>query len=361
MPGKKSKKPPFEICGHEVAAGSRFSFDLRVPDLYVHNDLTTPIHVINGRMDGPVLFVSGSVHGDEIMGVEIIRRVLMSRQVQRIKGTLVAAPVVNIFGFLNQSRYLPDRRDLNRSFPGSEKGSIASRMANLFLTQIVEPCSHGIDLHTAAINRENLPQIRADTSDPEVEKMAKAFGMPVIVNSQLIEGSIRNAAADIGVKMIVYEAGEALRFDETAIRAGVRGVLRVMRSLGMLRTRQRKAPPKSDARLKEPTISQGSRWVRAPQSGIHRSVTRLGTEVNKGDKLGFIGDPLGETETPVEATSSGIIIGRSNLPLVTEGEALFHIATFEEPHDFVAEQIDRVEEVMSEVTARSEFDEPPIV
>ena len=359
MATKKPKKSPFKICGHEIAAGTRFSFDLRVPDLYVQNDLTIPIHVINGRMDGPVMFVSGAVHGDEILGVEIIRRVLMSKQVDRIKGTLVAAPVVNIFGFLNQSRYLPDRRDLNRSFPGSEKGSIASRMAHLFLNQIVAPCTHGIDLHTAAINRENLPQIRADTNDPVVEEMARAFGVPVIVNSQLIDGSLRNAASGVDVKMIVYEAGEALRFDETAIRAGVNGVLRVMRSLGMLRTQQRKTAPRQ--RLKEPTISRVSRWVRAPQSGIHRSVTRLGMAVNKGDQLGFIADPLGANETPVEATSSGIVIGRSNLPLVTEGEALFHVASFEQPNDFVAEQIDRVEEVMDEVNARSEFDEPPIV
>ncbi|MEK9820549.1 MAG: succinylglutamate desuccinylase/aspartoacylase family protein [Gammaproteobacteria bacterium] len=359
MPKKaKTGRADFEIFEHRIAAGSRHSFDLPVPDLYVHNDLAIPIHVIHGRRDGPVLFVSAAVHGDEILGVEIIRRLLASKQLSRLRGTLVAAPVVNIFGFLNQSRYLPDRRDLNRSFPGSEGGSIAARLANLFLTQIISRCTHGVDLHTAAINRENLPQIRADTLDPEVEAMAKAFGLPVIINSELIEGSIREAAADVGVKMVVYEAGEALRFDETAIRAGVNGVMRVMRHLGMLLP----ARISTAKKLKTPTVSSKSRWVRAPQSGIHRSITPLGAVVHKGDAMGFIASPLDVEDSPVLATTSGVVIGRSNIPLVTEGEALFHVASFDLPDDVVAERIDAVEEVLDQVVNASDLqEEPPIV
>jgi predicted deacylase len=354
----KMKRPDFEIFEHRVAAGSRFSFDLPVPDLYVHNDLSIPIHVIHGRKDGPVLFVSAAVHGDEILGVEVIRRLLASKQLSRLRGTLVAAPVVNIFGFLNQSRYLPDRRDLNRCFPGSEGGSIAARLANLFVTQIISRCTHGVDLHTAAINRENLPQIRAETSDPEVEAMAKAFGLPVIINSDLIEGSLRQAAAEEGVKMIVYEAGEALRFDETAIRAGVNGVMRVMRHLGMLQPSRISTPKK----LKTPTVSSKSRWIRAPQSGIHRSIMRLGAVVQKGDAMGFVASPLDVQDTPVLATTSGVIIGRSNIPLVTEGEALFHLASFELPDDVIAERIDAVEEVLDQVVNATDLqEEPPIV
>jgi len=275
-----------------------------------------------------------------------------------LRGTLVAAPVVNIFGFLNQSRYLPDRRDLNRCFPGSEGGSIAARLANLFVTQIISRCTHGVDLHTAAINRENLPQIRAETSDPEVEAMAKAFGLPVIINSDLIEGSLRQAAAEEGVKMIVYEAGEALRFDETAIRAGVNGVMRVMRHLGMLQPSRISTPKK----LKTPTVSSKSRWIRAPQSGIHRSIMRLGAVVQKGDAMGFVASPLDVQDTPVLATTSGVIIGRSNIPLVTEGEALFHVASFELPDDVIAERIDAVEEVLDQVVNATDLqEEPPIV
>ncbi|MFN3237722.1 MAG: succinylglutamate desuccinylase/aspartoacylase family protein, partial [Pseudomonadales bacterium] len=252
-------KSAFRIYDREVQPGSRVSFDLKVPELYVHSDLSTPVHVINGKREGPVLFISGAVHGDEIIGVEIVRRVLASKQLRNLKGTLIAIPVVNIFGFLNQSRYLPDRRDLNRSFPGSAKGSIASRMANLFFEQVVEKSAYGIDLHTAAINRENLPQVRANVEDAEVEGMARAFGLPVIVNSGLIEGSLRASAGEVGVKMIVYEAGEALRFDEKAIRAGVNGVLKVMQHLGMIRKSSRRS-----AATAEPTLTNQSSWMRAP-------------------------------------------------------------------------------------------------
>lgn len=352
----KAKRKPFEIDQHQIAPGSRFSFELSVPDLYVHANLSIPIEVVHGRNDGPVLFLSAAVHGDEIVGVEVIRRILASKQLKSMRGTLIAVPVVNIFGFLNQSRYLPDRRDLNRSFPGSERGSIASRLANLFLSQVVAQCTHGIDLHTAAIHRENLPQVRADTSDHEVLAMAKAFGLPVVVNSGLIEGSLRAAAAQMSVKMIVYEASEALRFDETAIRAGVNGVLRVMREIGMLR-KSRSNPAKT---LKVPTVATQSRWVRAPQSGIHRSITPLGAVVEKDSLLGHISSPLGENEVPVTASHDGILIGRSTNPLVTEGEALFHIASFRQEHEVVAEQIDLVEEVLDEVLD-SVLDEPPIV
>jgi hypothetical protein len=348
-------KSAFRIYDREVQPGSSVSFDLKVPELYVHSDLSTPVHVINGKREGPVLFISGAVHGDEIIGVEIVRRVLASKQLRNLKGTLIAIPVVNIFGFLNQSRYLPDRRDLNRSFPGSAKGSIASRMANLFFEQVVEKSAYGIDLHTAAINRENLPQVRANVEDAEVEGMARAFGLPVIVNSGLIEGSLRASAGEVGVKMIVYEAGEALRFDEKAIRAGVNGVLKVMQHLGMIRKSSRRSAPTA-----EPTLTNQSSWMRAPQSGIHRAITGLGAWVKEGDPLGYIADPLGQNETVVEATRSGVIIGRSNIPLVTEGEALFHIAMFDSGEE-VAEHIEQVDESLDLEQEKAAAAEPPIV
>lgn len=303
------------------------------------------------------MFLSGAVHGDEILGVEIIRRVLMSKRLNNLRGTLIAVPVVNIFGFLNQSRYLPDRRDLNRCFPGHESGSIASRLANVFIQEIVRHCDFGIDLHTAAINRENLPQVRANVEDESNDAMARAFGLPVILSSGLIEGSLRKAALDVGVKVIVYEAGEALRFDETAIRGGVNGVHKVLQHLGMLTKRERPARRK----LREPTVAKSSRWIRAPQSGIHRSMCALGAQVNRNDVLGWIADPLGENTEPVVSPLSGIVVGRTNLPLVTEGEALFHIASFEEPEEQIAKQIDRVEAALDAVGEELLVDEPPIV
>jgi hypothetical protein len=212
---------PIEIAGVTVKAGSRQSIDIPLPSFYTHSSVNMPVHVVHGRNAGPVLLVSAALHGDEINGVEIIRRLLAHKSINRIRGTLIAIPVVNVYGFVSKSRYLPDRRDLNRSFPGSEKGSMASRLAHVLMTQILPHCDHIIDLHTGAVNRENLPQIRAKLrGDSELKKLARAFGVPVILNAEFLEGSFRAAAKEMGIGVLLYEAGEALRFDEVAIRAG---------------------------------------------------------------------------------------------------------------------------------------------
>ncbi|EDN66333.1 Succinylglutamate desuccinylase/aspartoacylase [Beggiatoa sp. PS] len=224
----------------QIPPDSRILFDLPVADLYTHTPLSLPVQVINGKKKGPRLFVSAAIHGDELNGVEIIRRLLMRSALRKLQGTLIAIPIVNIYGLLNHSRYLPDRRDLNRSFPGSEQGSLAARLAHQFMTKIVAHCTHGIDLHTGALHRANLPQIRANLDVPETEDLARAFGVPVILNSTLRDGSLREAAAERGIPMLLYEAGEALRFDELSIRAGVRGIIAVMRTLGMLPPSRRK-------------------------------------------------------------------------------------------------------------------------
>ena len=196
-------------------------------------------------------------------------------------------------GFLSKSRYLPDRRDLNRSFPGHEQGSMASRLAHLFIEEIVAHCTHGIDLHTAAVGRTNLPQIRADlTHHPELQSMAQAFSTPVILNTSIREGSLRHAASEKSVQTLLYEAGEALRFEEIPIRAGVRGILSVMRQLEML-------PSKKRPKHFTPLLSHRSRWVRSPQSGILRAIKSMGKFVNQGDILGYVADPFGDTEITV--------------------------------------------------------------
>jgi len=347
-------RAPISIGEFTIVAGTRQSLDLPATNLYTHTTLTLPVHVIHGKERGPVLFLFGALHGDEINGVEIIRRVLRTRSVNGLAGTLIAVPVVNVHGFINQSRYLPDRRDLNRSFPGSATGSIAARFAHLLQTQIVSKCTHGIDLHTAALHRDNMPQIRARLDHPEVERMAFAFGMPVVMNTPLVEGSLRSAGLDAGVPIIVYEAGEALRFDEISIRAGVRGVLGVMRELGMLRKTARNRP------VVAPRVANSSTWVRASISGIVRSATALGTQVATGDVLGMISDPFGEKEAAVEATAAGIVIGRSNLPLVNEGEALFHIARFDKA-DVVSERIEEFQQILDPATDEVPPPVPPIV
>ena len=345
---------PIEIAGVTVTPGSRQSIDIPLPSFYTHSSVNMPVHVIHGRRPGPVLLVSAAIHGDEINGVEIIRRLLVNKSIDRIKGTLIAIPVVNVYGFVSKSRYLPDRRDLNRSFPGSENGSMASRLANVLMTQILPHTTHIVDLHTGAVNRENLPQIRAKLLDnPELETLAKAFGVPVILNAEFLENSFRAAAFDKGIGVLLYEAGEALRFDEVSIRAGVRGVLQVMVELGM-RPRS-KRPRKVDS-----MVANTSRWVRAGQSGILRSLVATGTKVQEGDLLAYINNPLGENTEELTSPIAGIIIGKTNLPLVFAGEALFNIAGYE-AIDQVAENIDAYNDELDPNTDELLSDEPPLV
>ena len=343
-----------EIAGNSIKPGSRQSIDIALPSFYTHSSVNMPVHVVHGRQPGPTLLVSAAVHGDEINGVEIIRRLLAHKSVNRIKGTLIAIPVVNVYGFVSKSRYLPDRRDLNRSFPGSEKGSMAARLANVLMTEILSHCDHIIDLHIGAVYRENLPQIRARLQDaPELENLARAFGVPVVLNAEFLEGSFRAAAHELGIDVLLYEAGEALRFDEVAIRAGVQGVLQVMAELGM-RSKSRKK------RRVESMIANRSRWVRAGQSGILRALIATGMKVEEGDLLGYINDPLGEHTEELISPVSGIVIGKTNLPLVFAGEALFNIAGYDEI-DQIAENIDAYNDQLNPDTDVRLTDEPPLV
>ncbi len=320
----QSRSEPFSIAGEIVAPGTRATVHVEVPRLYTHAEVDIQVRVVHGRRTGPALFVSAAVHGDEMNGVEIIRRLLRLRNLSAIRGTLIAVPIVNVFGFISQSRYLPDRRDLNRSFPGSENGSLASRLAKRFTDEIVAVATHGIDLHTGSNHRTNLPQIRACMDHPETARLAKAFKAPMIVNSNLRDGSLRQAGYDQGMPMLLYEAGEALRFDEVSVRTGVRGVVSVMRAIGMLPARQDK---RTRARS---VVARSSYWLRAPISGVLQSAVTLGASVEKGQKLAEIGDPLGDEPSTIRASSNGIVIGRLLLPVAHQGDAIFHIARLDD-------------------------------
>jgi predicted deacylase len=315
------KNKAIQIGGITIEPGERASVDIPVADLYTGTSLSMPVKVICGYRSGPVLFVSAAIHGDELNGVAIVRNLLKSKLLRSLRGTLIAVPVVNVHGFLDQSRYLPDRRDLNRSFPGSAKGSIAARMANTFITEIVSKADYGIDLHTGALNRSNLPQIRANLDDKTTRELAMVFGAPVILNSNIRDGSLRACAAERGFPMLIYEAGEALRFDGLSIRAGLSGVLKIMRFLEML-------PQKKSTASTTPVVADSTSWVRAPASGIVSRQAELGARVVEGQRIAIVGDPLGEDETDVLAPFDGIVIGRSNLPLAHEGDALFNVAAF---------------------------------
>ena len=316
-----TKQAPIEIGGISVAAGESRYIDLPLPPLYTHTSVAMPVHVIHGKQAGPILFVTAAIHGDEINGIEIIRRLLSLKSLQNITGTLIAVPVVNVYGFVSQSRYLPDRRDLNRSFPGSKRGSMAARLADTLMTEIIDKCTHGIDFHTAAAGRTNLPQIRADLDKhPGLFELANAFAPPIILDASNRSGTLRSTVGDKPV--LLYEAGEALRFDEAAIRTGVQGALRVMRYLKML------APlKKSSEELPNTRVSRDSMWMRASQSGIVRSRVPLGSMVEAGQVLGLIADPFGESQEEIRSSIEGVIIGQTKLPLVHEGDALFHVAS----------------------------------
>lgn len=317
----------FDLGGRQIAPGERATVELPVGTLTDHTPVALPVHVFHGRKSGPVMLVCAAIHGDEIIGVEIIRRLMGQSALAQVRGTLLVVPIVNAFGFLTRSRYLPDRRDLNRFFPGNENGSLASQLAAIFLRQVVARVDLAIDLHSAAIHRSNLPQIRVSPDQPFAGKMAQEFGAPVYLLSRVLPGSLREAAQEIGVDTLLYEAGEALRFDETAVRVGLRGIMRVMRAMGMLPAgRSRKTEIKT-------LLGSNNLWTRAPHGGLLRTFKTTGDVVEEGDLLGVISDPTGIHEHDILAPGTGLVIGRTNLPLVHRGDALFHIAQVRRPGD----------------------------
>lgn len=284
-----------------------------------------PVHVIRSFTDGPIVFLSAAIHGDELNGVEIIKEVMSTLSKVDIVGTVIAVPIVNVFGFNNQSRYLPDRRDLNRSFPGSAKGSLAARMAHMFVKEIVSKCTHGIDFHTGAIHRSIYPQIRVNMKSGTALDFAKAFGAPIILNSDVKDGSLRETGKKNGVVTMVYEAGQALRFEDEAIKIGKQGCLNALHSIGVYP----KKPSKIKNTLgKSSILIQDSFWVRSPMGGTLRLKAKLGQFVKAGEKIGEISGPFGQKIEDVLSTHEGYIIGVNHLPLVTIGTAIVHIGTY---------------------------------
>lgn len=312
-------KPALVCGGEETAPGRRSRYEVPVSRLPTGSRLSMPVVVINGKHPGPTVWLSGAIHGDELNGVEVVRRVLPKIDQRTLRGAIIAVPVVNVFGFVEQSRYLPDGRDLNRSFPGSARGSMASQLAALFMKEVVSQCELGIDLHTAASHRINSPQVRANLEDEETRALAAAFGARFVIDARLRDGSVRAAATKKGIKVLLYEAGQIHRFDEEAIDTGVNGVLRVLQAIGMGTWDTPKAPKSIEVRT--------TRWVRARRAGLMQMDAELGAEVEKGDLLGLISDALGNRATRVTATIDGHIIAINQNPLVAQGDALVHLAS----------------------------------
>ena len=311
-------KTPFELAGVEIIKGTTVTLHIDLPKLY-NTPMQLPLHIIRGKKIGPIVFISAAIHGDELNGIEIIRRLKKLEILKRIRGTLILVPIVNIYGISTLSRYLPDRRDLNRSFPGSATGSLASRVAKIFFDEVVSKCDFGIDLHTASIHKSNLPQVRTNIDDAYIFGLAKAFDAPVVLHSELRDGSLRAVAQDRGVPILLYEAGEALRFDENSIRRGVNGIINVLRESEMLPKSQRKKEAKS-------IITRESKWIRSGEGGILRTIKALGDIVKESEVIAYTDEPLGDKSSAIRAPFDGVIIGKSEIPLVQEGDAVFHIA-----------------------------------
>jgi predicted deacylase len=313
------------IAGQTIEPGTNTTVLLPAANLYTQTPMSIPIHIFHGKITGPKLFVTSALHGDELNSIEILRRLHTQKWLKNIKGTLITIPVVNVYGFIIQSRYLPDRRDLNRSFPGHKSGSLAARVAHVLTKEIIAQCEYGIDLHTGALGRTNLPQLRVNLETPGAKKLAQAFGVPVIIDAKIRDGSLRQAASELGIPVLVYEGGEALRFNELCIRMGVRGISKVMDYLKMI------SLPKAQTQNQfKPVITKTSRWVRASISGFVQPVKDItgAFSVKSGELLAYIHDPfLIKPSQPVVAPFDGIVIGITNLPIVNEGDAIYNIAS----------------------------------
>lgn len=301
-----------------VAPGEARNIEIPVSETYTGTPVTIPARVIRGTEDGPIVCVTAAMHGDEINGTGVVRELIVSEHVELIRGTVILVPVVNILGFERQSRYMPDRRDPNRSFPGSPDGSLTTRFAHAIFERIIRKCDYGIDLHCAAIRRTNFPNVRANCSIPEVRRIARAFGTELIIDQEGPEGSLRRAAVDAGCAMIILEAGEPWKVEPGVMEYGVRGVVSVLSELGMV-----------DATPYCPrfqTIVDKTTWLRASEGGFLGFHVSPGDYVEEGVPICTQTTLLGHEPVTIEAPASGYVLGMTTLPMVVPGDPICHLA-----------------------------------
>lgn len=298
---------------------------LVVGSYLTYEELKLQVTVIQGKSAGPRLLLTSCIHGDEYNGAEIIRRIMRHPALSKLAGTIIAIPIVNRPAFVTRSRYMPDRRDLNRLFPGSATGSLGARLARVLTEDVLPHADFAIDLHTGAANRPNLPQVRVSQGDSKSLELAKIFAPPITLVGTVREGSFRATCLALGKPMLLFESGEALRLDTPSIRFGVQGIISVMRHLGMLPKRKAERPL-----TKKPVLATKSYWERSPAGGIFTPLVPLGKAVKQDTLLGFVADPHGTGETPVLASRAGLIIGRTNEAVADEGDGLFHLAILDD-------------------------------
>jgi uncharacterized protein len=306
-----------KINGNEIKPGEQKSIVVNIARLPSHTSIDIVINVARSKKEGPVLLLMGGLHGDEINGVEIIRRIIDSQLNIPDIGTVICIPILNIYGFIHFSRFVPDGKDVNRSFPGKKNGSLAARIAYYLMKVIIPQITYGVDFHTGGDDRSNFPQIRCMIRDEVNQRLANAFYAPFTIDSQYRPKSLRQSAAKLGKNIIVYEGGESSRFDEFAIQEGINGTLRLMQFLGM----RSEAPAPA---MKNHIVTSSS-WVRAKLSGVFVSKVKYGDYVSRSTVVGTISDPFGEFKINLKASNSGFVIGINHQPLVHQGDALLHI------------------------------------
>ena len=313
----ESRKPIDNWNGQQILPGESKDISLAVSESYSGMTVQIPIHVRRSKHDGPVVFVSGALHGDEINGTGAIRQLVQSEDLELLRGTLVLIPVLNILAFDRHSRYLPDRRDLNRAFPGSETGSLASRMARTIFDEIVNRCDYGIDLHTAAVRRTNYPNIRGDLASAEVKRIAEAFGCEVIMESKGPKQSLRREACEAGCHTIVMEAGEVFKVEPGIVESAVRGVMNVLFELDMVE----QAPVSPDYQV---TVKK-SKWIRAEKGGFLEFHVSPGDIVEEGQPVSTNTNLLGRDRHTVHAPFNAVVIGMTTLPSISPGDPICNL------------------------------------
>jgi uncharacterized protein len=310
--------PRLAIGGRSIPPGSIVQVFLKVSEYYTATPVNVPVTVVRGARRGPVLFLTAAVHGDELNGVEVVRRVMTTTEAESLRGTLICVPVVNRPGFLGHSRYLPGHQDLNRFFPGDPEGNSAQRLAHVLFREIVGRSDHGIDLHTASDGRTNLPHVRADMRDEKARRMARRFGSEIIVDTPGMARTLRAAATRAGVPTILFEAGETARFQRSMVARGVRGVRNVLAALKMI------PGPRREARFQ--VVIKASEWLRAPRGGIADVVVRPGEIVYAGNLIAAITNPFGREVSTVRAPFTGLVLGINTVPLAHPGDGVCHLA-----------------------------------